>query len=184
MQKHRYCVAHISRTLVKRLVKMDINLQKMILYFSVYGSIGVVWLFNGYLSKSKIEQLCCGIALILHTAFLLSLITIVSSSLIELANSPKTTEYIDTQVKQFLPYVAFLSSVFTFLFGGVGTNLVSAAIIKNEDLTLVETISRLESRVARVEKSLKKNHSVSIVRLVFSVIFSLVGLVVLYKLLN
>lgn len=130
---------------------MDISLKKTLVMFLIYMAVGFVWLYNGHIAKSRREKLFSGLILITHAAFLLSAIALVTTSLNDLAKAPKTTIYIREQVSGFLPYIVFLSGIFTFLFGGVGTNFVSSAITSEDNKSVLESVDKIEKRMDTLE---------------------------------
>ncbi|MCS0325548.1 hypothetical protein [Vibrio diabolicus] len=134
---------------------MDISLQKMLALILVYGFAGLFFLNSGRIATTKTEQFFSGLILIVHASFLLAVIGHVTTSLTDLAGQQESIIYVRDQVKEFIPIILFMSGIFTFLFGGVGTNLVSISLSVNENKEVIGHLKKLEARVDSIECQIK-----------------------------
>ena len=134
---------------------MDISLQKILALISIYGFAGLFFLNSGRLATTKVEQFFSGLILIAHASFLLMIIGHATTNLTELAGSQESTNYVREQIKHFAPIILFMSGVFTFLFGGVGTNLVSTSLSMSDNKEVISHLERLEARVDSIDYKIK-----------------------------
>ena len=158
---------------------MDFILQKILVFFCIYGVAGLFLLYNGYVSRTRIEKVASGAMLIAFASFLLSAIAIVSTPLDYLAANTHTLSCVRDQIEPFIPIVVFLSGIFTFLFGGVGTNLISSGVIRSDNQEIMDLLIRLESRVDTIEQQVNRPPITHIRRLISSavVMFLAVGII-------
>ncbi|KYN84997.1 hypothetical protein ATY37_20000 [Vibrio cidicii] len=160
---------------------MDISLQKMLVLISIYGLAGVFFLNSARIANTKIEQFCSGLVLIIHASFLLAVIGHASTSLTDLASHQESTVYVREQVQEFIPIIVFMSGIFTFLFGGVGTNLVSASFSVSDNSEVISYLEKLEARVDSIEKTIRSRKRSSFQRIFANVIVLVVVLVGIYS---
>lgn len=160
---------------------MDISLQKVLVLLSIYGFAGLFFLYSGRIATTNIERFFSGLVLIVHTAFLLTIVGHISTSLAALAQGQESTVYIRDQVKEFIPIIACLGGIFTFLFGGVGTNLVSASLIAKDNTEILSYLEKLDARVETIENYMGQKQQSNYSRILFNVVFLVFVLLGIYS---
>ncbi|MCF6254510.1 MAG: hypothetical protein L3J38_07160, partial [Thiomicrorhabdus sp.] len=120
---------------------MDSNLQAILILFLIYGVVGCMFLYWASIVNSRIEKFFSGLMLIYYAAFLLAGLTGIAETL----NS--TEESLKEQLEGFMQYIYLAVGIFTFLFGGVGTNIVASAITSSDN-----------TKVEREENDIKRQN--------------------------
>lgn len=140
---------------------MDISIIKILSLFGGYFLVGCVPLLWVRISTSRLERAFAGTALIIYASFLLAAIALTSNLFESLMQAPESSEYAREQTKSIIPIIVFLGSVFTFLFGGVGTNVVASALSQDANNEVLEAIKNLDNKVHKLtsnEPSLKMHY--------------------------
>ena len=156
---------------------MDVNLIKILTLFGLYAVIGLIPLYWASISQSKIERFLSGFMLIFYASFLLTGIAITTGAIDALSNVNEPSEHTAKQISAFLPYIFLGGSLFTFLFGGVGTNVLTSALTTGENIDINNSLSRIErkldsanEKISAVQKIHTKTTIANVVVLVIAVI--------------
>ena len=107
---------------------MDPALYGILKLFILYSLPGFFFLW-ALKDSYRLERFLMGLVLISWAAFALGMTTIATGVLEPLISDKDSSEYTIKQARDFLPYVSFFSFVYTFLFGGVGTNAISSSLM-------------------------------------------------------
>ncbi len=126
---------------------MDISLTKILFLFGVYFVVGVVPLYWVRVSTSTLERVLAGMMLIMYASFLLTAIALTTNIFESIMQSHESSEYAQEQTQSVFPIIVFLGSVFTFLFGGVGTNVVTSALLRDSNSELLDAIKNRDKKV-------------------------------------
>ena len=157
---------------------MDLSLQKILFLLISYGVAGCFFLYGGRFLITKLDKFFGGILLICYTSFLVSMIGYASTTLIDVAREDVISNHLRDQVYGVIPVIAFLSSLFTFLFGGVGTSLVYASLSSNDTSDVVSSLKRLETRIEGIEQKIIDNKRTNYLRIFVNYLL-LIGVVTL-----
>ncbi|PQJ55350.1 hypothetical protein BTO01_23225 [Vibrio jasicida] len=160
---------------------MDISLQKMLVLILVYGVAGLFFLNSGRIATTKKEQFFSGLILVVHASFLLAAIGLVTTSLTDLAEQQESTTYVREQVKEFIPIILFMSGIFTFMFGGVGTNLISASLSVSDNKEVISQLKKLETRIDSIECQIKTRKQTDYKRLFINLFVLIIVLSGIYS---
>ena len=140
---------------------MDPSLQATIALFTLYGIVGFIPLNWARTSSSRKERFASGIMLIYFGAVLLTGLALVTGLADTLAETNRLDSAERKQLGDFMQFVIFGGFVFTFLFGGVGTNMVTLALTGTDNLDIIEQLNHIEAKIdknkAEIE-SLTKSH--------------------------
>ncbi|EKO3844540.1 hypothetical protein QTO12_25935 [Vibrio owensii] len=154
---------------------MNEQLFLVLTYLLVYGAVGLVPLYWAHIAKSNCERLFSGLFLIYYASFMLTMFAISTGAIAGMSE-----EQISSLAKldDFKQYVILLGFIYTFLFGGVGTNIVTSSISVNSDERVLKAVERLEVKVDTLLKKAptprSNNHKV-VIGLCFSIfLFSIV----------
>lgn len=126
---------------------VDISLIKILVFFAIYFVIGFIPLYWAGVSTSSLERFLASMMLIFYASFLLVVISMTTNIFELLAQSSETSKYVQEQTKLVFPLIVFLGSTFTFLFGGVGTNVVTSALCKSDNADILEAIKNIDNKV-------------------------------------
>ncbi|MBU2895355.1 hypothetical protein [Vibrio hepatarius] len=157
---------------------MDLSLKKILLMFALYCVAGFFILFITRDFITKFAKFCGGICLIIYASLLVAGIGYASTMLIDVANEDMTTNNLRDQIQDVVVIIAFLSVSVTFLFGGVGTNLVYASLSSNDMSDVVSSLNRLETRIDILEQTVTSSKRRSYLR-IFTSCLLLIGIVTL-----
>jgi len=159
---------------------MDPALTKILYTFILYSLPGlfVIWALK---DSYRLERFLLGLLLILWAAFSLTIATVALGVLEPLISDTDSAEYTVKQARDFLPYVSMFIFMYTFLFGGVGTNAVSSSlmdkstVINNDQLSKMQTqLNDISKKVNRIERSHWKYIASSIAIFIIYIIGSIV----------
>lgn len=127
-------------------------------------------MYSASRANSRVEKFFWGLFLILLASFLLAGAGYVSGAFAALSNSDKATDYIRSQVSDFTPIILILSSIFTFVFGGVGTNLISSAVINTNSCESSNSFFSLENSLDRLTAEISNYRRTNIYLVVVNII--------------
>lgn len=113
----------------------------------MYFVVGVVPLYWVRVSTSTLERVLAGMMLIMYASFLLTAIALTTNIFESIMQSHESSEYAQEQTQSVFPIIVFLGSVFTFLFGGVGTNVVTSALLRDSNSELLDAIKNRDKKV-------------------------------------
>ncbi|EII2397816.1 hypothetical protein LG156_001376 [Vibrio parahaemolyticus] len=114
----------------------------LLLLYGVFGMFPLYWASN---VTSRLEKGLSGGFLIYYASFMLTIFTLTGSGI---DNLPEKEVMELTGLDSFKQYVIMLGFIFTFLFGGVGTNVLTDALRnKNEQAEVLAAIKRIEDRI-------------------------------------
>ncbi|KAA1153940.1 hypothetical protein EU510_09120 [Pseudoalteromonas sp. FUC4] len=130
---------------------MDPALTKILMTFVLFTLPGLffIWALK---DSYRLERFLMGLVLIVWAAFSLSIATITIGVLDPLITNTNSTEYTVEQARNFLPYVSLFIFLYTFLFGGVGTNAVSSALMDKSVFVNNEQILKMQSQLDDISK--------------------------------
>lgn len=140
---------------------MDPNLAKVLAVFVMYCIPGIFCLHWVKNASSKVELFISGLFLIIWAAFTLATIAMVTGMSEALLTDKSINEASKDELKDFIPYVFFFGAIYTFLFGGVGTNAVSTSLLGVFSIERTVDIKTLEKKIEESSKQvqiLKKMH--------------------------
>ncbi|MFT6216829.1 MAG: hypothetical protein ACJAS3_003247 [Roseivirga sp.] len=136
---------------------MDPSLTKILYTMMLFCLPGLFYIW-ALKDSYRLERFLLGTMLIAWAAFSLGMIAIVIGIVEPLLSNDDTAEYTLNQAREFLPYVSFFGFIYTFMFGGVGTNAISSALMdvggrnKIDQRQLNEIKDQLESLTSQVDK--------------------------------
>ena len=157
---------------------MDSSLQQLLFWNVIFTVVGFFPLIGARYLEKKLEKFWGGIFLIFYASLVISTLGYTSTVLIEVARADTTSFNIQDQIQNVVAIIAFLSVSVTFLFGGVGTNLVYASLSSNDMSDVVSSLNRLETRIDSLEQTFTGSKRRSYLRILTS-FFLLIGIVTL-----
>ncbi|EGR3959997.1 hypothetical protein NHG92_18835 [Vibrio cholerae] len=139
---------------------MHETLKFLLVLLLIYGVIGMIPLYWASNAKSRLDKVLSGGFLIYYASFTLTLFAVTSS----VTDNLSKNEVIElTGLDNFKQYVIMLGFVFTFLFGGVGTNVITDALRnRNEQAEMLAAIKRIENRLESMSVEVKKPEKFSL----------------------
>jgi hypothetical protein len=139
---------------------MDPNLVKILAVFVMYCFPGFLCLYWVKTSSSKLEIFIAGLFLICWAAFTLTIIAVSTGAAEALLTDKTLSETSIAELKDFVPYIFIFGAIYTFLFGGVGTNAVSTALIGQFSPENSLDLKRLEQKIENTTKQVNKINSI------------------------
>jgi hypothetical protein len=134
---------------------MDPALIKLLWLLSLFCMPGLFFLWAVKASSSRFELFFMGCMLIFWSAFSLVLISVAIGALEPVLDDKDSSEYMINQVKSFLPFLFFFAPIYTFLFGGVGTNAVSSALMDKNHISIdKEHLRKIENKLDKVSEDI------------------------------
>lgn len=156
---------------------MDPVLKLILGIFLVYGLIGGVPLYWAKIATSQKERFFAGLMLMYYAAFMLTGLAIVTGA----AESLKLNDVnLKEQLAGFMQYIFLLGFIFTFLFGGVGTNIVTSALTASDNIDIADSLKRIENKLYELEsqnKEVIKWHKAFVIS---NVVVLIVGIYILW----
>ncbi|MGF1832183.1 hypothetical protein [Photobacterium sanguinicancri] len=132
---------------------MSESLKAILILMSIYGVIGLLPLYWASIAKTKWERLFVGVFLIYYASFMLTSFALVTGAVDKLP-AEETSQLV--KLSEFNQYVLIMGFIFTFLFGGVGTNIVTSVISADDNTEILRSLHRIESKVDRISRQPSK----------------------------
>ncbi len=160
---------------------MHDTLKLLLVLFVIYGAIGLFPLYWASNARSRLEQGLSGAFLIYYASFLLTTFALTGSVTDKL---PEKEVLELTGLDSFNQYMLMFGFFFTFLLGGVGTNVITDALRnKNEQSEMLAAIKRIEDRLDNQFVEPTKRHkvflhiavSISVIMFGASVVYLILG---------
>lgn len=127
---------------------MEPALKLILGVFLFYGLLGAAPLCWAKVAQSRTERFFVGLMLMYYAAYMLTGIAVVTGA----AESIKLTDVnLKEQLAGFMQYILLLGFIFTFLFGGVGTNIVTSALTASDNIDIANSLKRIENKLDNVD---------------------------------
>ncbi|KLN66073.1 hypothetical protein L1D13_19825 [Vibrio tubiashii] len=123
---------------------MHDTLKLLLVFLLLYGALGLFPLYWASNAISRLEKGLSGSFLIYYASFMLTMFALTGSGIDNLTEK----EIMElTGLDSFKQYVIMLGFIFTFLFGGVGTNVITDALrSKSDQAEVLAAIKRIEAK--------------------------------------
>jgi uncharacterized membrane protein len=155
---------------------MDPSLSKILytmILFCLPGFFCIWALKDSY----RLERFLLGSMLIAFAAFCLSMVAVVIGVLEPLINDSDTASYSLEQAKAFLPYVTFFGFIYTFMFGGVGTNAISSSLASDSSSDLDrKELEQMKEQLDNISSKVDKLEHVHWKLFISSIVFFVIGI--------
>lgn len=154
---------------------MDQSLKATLAFFLLYG---LVILYLSSTAKSKNERLSFGLFLIFDASFMLTGFAIAGNIIEGFSGSEPDFNKL---ISEFGQYIFMGSFIVTFLFGCVGTNIISSVVIKSYNIEVSNELKRIKSKLDTISnqpiKRSNLNRIITILNICLFIIMSILILI-------
>ena len=135
---------------------MNTSLINILIIFSIYAITGIFPLFAAYKSTSRFERLTYGFFLIYFSAFVLTGLALVTGVADNLTGTNTLSELDRVDLSEFMQYIIFGGFLFTLLFGSVGANIFTSALIHSDNAEIIESLRKIEKNTTETNEKTNK----------------------------
>ncbi len=133
---------------------MDPHLKAILILFSVYAVVGFLPFYWVSIATSRWERLFTGLMLMFYASFVLTGLAIVTGVSDALACNGALEKQTSEQLSGFMRYIIMAGFFFTFLFGGVGTNVFTSGLKTAESVDVKDAVTRIERKLDSLDSKI------------------------------
>jgi len=161
---------------------MDPSLQTVLIIFLIYGIAGIAPLYGAYRSTTRLERFATGFFLIFYAAFMLLGLALVTGTADKLTGLETISLEERNQISGFMQYIIFGGFFFTLLFGSVGANIFTTAIINTDHSEISDILKRIEDKTNEIHRKVEVPHHYSKWLMATNILLIIIGFIILMSL--